>query len=224
MRCAAVCIGPSLVPCASPGPTFSRLALAVIASMTSSATDSIHVDALDRQAGLAAVVEAAHARRAGGGRQVGVVADDHRVRAAELERDALGAAAARAMICSPTGRRAGEGDLATSRVRDERRRRPRSRRPVTTLNMPSGRPPSASSSAKRSVVRGVVAGRLGHDGVAGDQRRRRACCTAAWSGSSRARSRRPRRAGAAQHVAVDAGIEHRGVRAAQRLRHARRSA
>ena len=43
---------------------------------------------------------------------------------------------------------------------------------MTTLNTPSGRPPSASSSAKRSVVSGVVAGRLGDDGVAGDERRR----------------------------------------------------
>ena len=40
-------------------------------------------------------------------------------------------------------------------------------------------------------------GRLGHDGVAADAARARACCAAAWSGSSTARSPRPRRAGGA---------------------------
>ena len=38
-----------------------------------------HVHPFDRQAGLSAVVETAHARGAGGGGQVRVVADDHRV-------------------------------------------------------------------------------------------------------------------------------------------------
>ena len=78
------------------------------------------VEALDRQAGLAAVVEAAHRGGAGGGLEVGVVADDHRVRAAELQRHALGADRGDRGDLLADRRRAGEGDLAHQRVAHER--------------------------------------------------------------------------------------------------------
>ena len=63
--------------------------------------------------------------------------------------------AASAMICSPTGVEPVKAILRTSgwRTRAVPVTDPL---PVTTLNTPAGRPPSASSSAKRSVVSGVV--------------------------------------------------------------------
>ena len=182
-RWTAVCSGPICEPSASPRPTFSRLALAVICSITSSATDVEHVHALDRQARLAAVVEAAHRRRAGRGREVGVVADDHRVRAAELERDALGAARGQRHDLLAHRRGAGERDLPNQRVRDERR---------------AGDRAAAGDDVEHAGGQPALGQQLGEPQRR--QRRRappawqprccrprapaRACCTAASSGSS----------------------------------------
>ena len=80
----------------------------------------VHEDALAAEAGLAGVPVAADDDRLDGGVDVGVLADDHRVRAAELERDALQHRAGdRHHVAADLGR-AGEGDAAHVGVADER--------------------------------------------------------------------------------------------------------
>ena len=80
----------------------------------------MEVEALDRQTGLPAVEEAADARRADGGVDVGVVENDHRVGAAELEGHALDAARRELGDVLADGSRAGERDLRHARIGDER--------------------------------------------------------------------------------------------------------
>ncbi len=130
-------------------------------------------------------------------REIGVVADDHRIRAAELERHALGAPGRERGDALADRRRAGEGDLAHERVRDERLAGHRAACPGTTLSTPGGRPASVRISPRRSVVKRRRVGRLGHDRVAAQQRRAELVGTAASSGSSTARSRPRRRAAGA---------------------------
>jgi hypothetical protein len=67
--------------------------------------------------------------------------------------------AAIAMICSPTGVDPVNAILRTLSCVTSASPATEPR-PVTTLKTPSGRPPSASNSAKRSVVSGVVAAGL----------------------------------------------------------------
>ena len=88
--------------------------------------------------------------------------------------------------------------------------------PVTTLNTPAGSPPSCSSSAKRSVVSGVVPAGLATTvlpATSAGASLLDSSVVGKFHGHDRADdAERP-----AQHDAVDAGIEVRRVRAAQRL-------
>ena len=79
------------------------------------------VEALDGQARLTAVEEPPDAGRAHGGIHVGVRADDHGVRASELERQALGALGGHGHDLPADRGRARERDLAHGGMLDEQR-------------------------------------------------------------------------------------------------------
>ena len=127
-----------------------------------------------------------------------------------------------AMICSPTGVEPVKAILRTSGWVTSALpafEPP----PVTTLNTPGGSPPSCRSSAKRSVVSGVVPAGLATTvlpATSAGASLLDSSVVGKFHGHDRADdAERP-----AQHDAVDAGIEVRRVHAAQRLREARRSA
>ena len=95
--------------------------------------------------------------------EVGVVEDDERRVAAELERDLLHRPRALRHQQLPDLGRAGEADLADGRVRRSSPRRSAARRPaspVTTWKTPAGRPASARARATASAVSGVCSAGL----------------------------------------------------------------
>ena len=73
------------------------------------------------RADLAAVAEGAVERVEGGAVEIGVLEDDHRVLAAELEHDRLQPARRVGVDLAAGLDRAGEGDAAHQRMRDQRR-------------------------------------------------------------------------------------------------------
>ena len=150
-----MCSGPIVVPSTVPAPTFSRPTFAGELLDELVGDRLVDVEALDGEAGLAAVEEAADARRADGGVDVGVVEDDHRIGAAELERHALHASRGELGDVLSDRRRPGERDLRDSRVGDEGLAE---HRPLAGDDLEDvlREPASCMISAIRSVVSGVV--------------------------------------------------------------------
>ena len=86
--------------------------------------------------------------------EVGVLEDDERALAAELERQLLARARRRLADDASHLGRAGERDLVDAGMLDESLRRC-APSPVTTLSTPGGSPASCASSANSSAVSGV---------------------------------------------------------------------
>ena len=109
----------------------------------------VHVDALDRRAGLARVHERAPDDAVGRLVEVGVGADDRRVLAAQLEHHRRQVRAAAAMMRLPVATLPVKTILPTRAVLDEQRRPPRrpsrrrSARPAAGRRGGRGRPPPA---------------------------------------------------------------------------------
>ena len=123
--------------------------------------------------------------------EVGVVEDDHRRLAAQLQVRALERAGGGLQHLAAGGDVAGERDHAHLRMLDQRLRPRCSPRPQTTLSTPFGQDVGRESREQQRRQRRLLAG-LEHHGVAGGQRRRESSTPPSSAGSSRARWRRPR--------------------------------
>ena len=190
------CVGNVIAPTSTlPGPAGAPWRSALTFSVTLRdelvVDRRLDVDALDRDAGLAAVLHRVVDGGVGGALEVGVGEHDHRVLAAELERH-RGERARGALHDLLAGRgRAGEHhhvDLVDQRLRRSRRR------PVATWKTPSGRPHSRIALGHQQRGERRDLGRLEDDRVAGGQRRDAVAEGVRQRVVPRARSRRRRRA------------------------------
>ena len=131
-----------MTPCSRPLPTrsFSTFADELRYELVVNLVEQIQP--FDRQARLAAIEEAAD--RCGARRlvDIGVVANDHRIAAAELERDPLHVLRRNLHDMFSGGGRTGETDLANPWILQQSFRRQSLAGPGTILSTPGGRPAS----------------------------------------------------------------------------------
>ena len=163
--------GPWLTPTSVPLPTFSFMTSPASFSDEVVVDAVLHVDAVGADAGLAHVAELRDHRALDRGIEIGVVEDDERRVAAELEADLLHRRGRLAHQQLADLGRAGEGRRSAPRDGRSAPRRSRCALPVTTLRTPGGMPARSASTASASAVSGVSLAGLHHHRAAGGERR-----------------------------------------------------
>ena len=152
----ALTSGPRSTPSSRPGPTRSAPSLAASLAENSSATALVHVEAVGRGAGLAAVAHLGQERAVHGRVDVSILEDQERRVAAQLHR-AVDDVVGRLLEQHPADLgRAGERQLAHPRVGQHGlRQRARLARSAGRSRRRRARPPRPACSATASAVSGV---------------------------------------------------------------------